>query len=147
TQLFNNGGTSVTSSSALGHVQLTTSMTNAQLTTPLNDGGSGQGQFTINGVTINFNASTDSIKNVLDRINASNAGVTASYDTLNNRFVLTNNVSGDIGVALQDVTGNFLAATGLSGGALQHGQNLLYSLNGGPQLVNQSNTITKTSSG
>ena len=146
-QLFNNASNSITSASALGHAQLTASMSGAQLDTPVTDGGSGQGQFIINGVTINYNASADSIKNVLDRINSSNAGVTATYDTLNNRFVLTNNVSGDIGIALQDVTGNFLAATGLSGGTLQHGQNLLYSLNGGPQLVNQSNTITQASSG
>jgi len=45
------------------------------------------------------------------------------------------------------VTGNFLAATGLSGGTLTHGQNLTYTLNGGPTLVSQSNTIDSTSSG
>jgi flagellar hook-associated protein 2 len=48
---------------------------------------------------------------------------------------------------MEDVTGNFLAATGLSGGTLAHGQNLTYTIDGGTQLVSQSNTITQVSSG
>jgi flagellar hook-associated protein 2 len=146
-QLYNNGSDSVTSASALGRVQLGGNMANADLATPITDGGSGQGEFTINGIAINYNASTDSIQNVLSRINSSGAGVTASYDSINNRFVMTNNTTGDVGIAMQDVTGNFVAATGLSGGTLQHGKNLLYTLNNGTQqLVSQSNTITSASS-
>jgi flagellar hook-associated protein 2 len=45
------------------------------------------------------------------------------------------------------VTGNFLAATGLASGTLVHGKNLLYTVNGGPQLSSQSNTIADTNSG
>jgi flagellar hook-associated protein 2 len=147
-QLYNNGTGSVTSASALGTVQLGGSMSAADLATAITDGGSGAGQFTINGVAINYNASSDSIQNVLDRINNSAAGVTAAYDPVNDRFTLTNKTTGDTGISMQDVTGNFLAATGLSGGTLQHGQNLLYTLNGGSQqLVSQSNTITPASSG
>ncbi|HEY1789935.1 MAG TPA: flagellar filament capping protein FliD [Verrucomicrobiae bacterium] len=146
-QLYNNGTDSVTSTSALGHVQTGVTMSNADLATPITDGGNGQGAFTINGVTINYNASSDSIQDVLNQINSSTAGVTASYDSINNRFVLTDNTTGDVGISMQDVTGNFLAATGLSGGTLQHGKNLLYTLNGGTQqLVSQSNTITSASS-
>jgi flagellar hook-associated protein 2 len=146
-QLYNNGTNSTTSTSALGHVQLGATMTNADLSTAITDGGSGQGKFTINGVAISYDASTDSIQNVLDSINSSAAGVTASYDTVNNRFELTDNTPGNVGISMQDVTGNFLAATGLSSGTLQGGQNLLYTLNGGTQeLVSQSNTITQESS-
>jgi flagellar hook-associated protein 2 len=62
--------------------------------------------------------------------------------------VLANNATGDMGISMQDVTGNLLAATGLSGGTLNHGKNLLYTLNGGSQqLVSQSNTIDSSSSG
>lgn len=50
-------------------------------------------------------------------------------------------------MALEDVTGNFLAATGLSGGTLDRGKDLLYTINGGGQLVSHSNTITADSSG
>ncbi len=146
-QLFNNGTDSVTSTSALGHVQLGRTMANSDLSTAITDGGSGQGAFTINGITINYNTSAESIQNVLSSINSSGAGVTASYDSINNRFVLTNNTTGDVGISAQDVTGNFLTATGLATGTLQHGTNLLYTLNGGSQqLVSQSNTITSASS-
>ena len=156
-QLFNNnealnsttGIHSITSSLALGHVQMSASLANANLQTTIQDDGSGQGAFTINGVAINYSASADSIQNVLDRITNSAAGVSASYDSLNNRFLLTDKTTGDMGIVMQDVAGkgNFLAATGLASGALQHGQNLLYTINDGPQLASQSNTISSASSG
>jgi flagellar hook-associated protein 2 len=146
-QLYNNNSGAVTSANALGHVNLTTNMSGSHLATTATDGGSGNGAFNVNGVTINYSSSNDSIQNVLDRINSSTAGVNASYDSLNNKFVLTNKITGDVGVAMNDVTGNFLAATGLPGGTLTHGKNLLYTLNGGQQLVSQSNTIDPTSSG
>jgi flagellar hook-associated protein 2 len=147
-QLYNNGTDSVSSASALGRVNATVNLSDSDLATAITDGGSGNGEFTINGVAINYDASSDSIQNILDRINSSAAGVTATYDTLNNRFTLTNNSTGDVGISMQDVTGNFLAATGLSSGTLTRGQNLLYTLNGGSQqLVSQSNTITQSSSG
>ncbi|HEY5296829.1 MAG TPA: flagellar filament capping protein FliD [Verrucomicrobiae bacterium] len=147
-QLYNNGTDSVSSAAALGRVNPTVTLSGSDLATAVTDGGSGNGEFTINGVAINYDGSSDSIQNILDRINSSSAGVTATYDTLNNRFTLTNNSTGDVGVSMQDVTGNFLAATGLSSGALTRGQNLLYTLNGGTQqLVSQSNTITQASSG
>jgi flagellar hook-associated protein 2 len=147
-RLSNNGGSSVTSSSALGSVRLSGAMTSANLATAVNDGGSGAGRFKVNGVEIAFNAGVDSISEMLKRINDSTAGVTASYDSANDRFLLTSKATGDIGIALEDVTGNFLAATGLlSGGSLQRGQDLLYTVNGGGQLSSRSNTITEASSG
>jgi len=151
-QLFNNNETgsttrSITSSLALGHIQATNNMSSANLQTAIVDDGTGNGAFTVNGVTINYNASTDSIQNVLDRITNSTAGVTASYDSLNNRFLLTDKATGDIGISIQDVAGNFAAATGLSTGTLQRGQNLLYTVNNGPQLVSQTNAIGAVSSG
>ncbi|HTV41920.1 MAG TPA: flagellar filament capping protein FliD [Candidatus Sulfotelmatobacter sp.] len=151
-QLYNNGTDSVTSSSALGHVQLGVTMTNADLSTAITNGttngtANSEGSFVINGVTINYDANSDSIQDVLNDINSSNAGVTASYDSIDNRFVLTNNTTGDVGISAQDVNGNFLQATGLASGTLQSGQNLLYTLNGGTQqLVSESNTISPASS-
>jgi flagellar hook-associated protein 2 len=153
-QLFNNNQTgttthTITSSLALGHIQVNAGMANAGLQTAIADDGAGQGAFTVNGVTINYNAGTDSIQNVLDRISNSTAGVNATYDSLNNRFLLTDKSTGDVGISIQDVAGkgNFAAATGLSSGTLQRGQNLLYTVNDGPQLVSQSNTIGAVSSG
>jgi flagellar hook-associated protein 2 len=66
---------------------------------------------------------------------------------LNDRVVLSNKSTGDLGVSLSDVTGNFLAATGLLSGSLERGKNLTYTINGGDPLVSQSNTITQESSG
>lgn len=146
-KLYNNGTGTVTSAGRLGSAQLAVALNQANLATAVSDGGSGAGAFTINGVTINFSATADSLQNVMDRINNSAAGVTASYDTVNDRLTLTSKATGDMGIALQDVTGNFLAATGLSGGALTRGQNLLYTINGGSQIVSQSNVITSASSG
>jgi flagellar hook-associated protein 2 len=113
----------------------------------MSDGGSGHGDFKINGVSIQYNVANDSLSNVLDRINNSTAGVTASYDASNDQIVLANKSTGDIGIGFEDVTGNFLAASGLSSGSLEHGKNLLYTINNGGQLISQSNTIGTASSG
>jgi flagellar hook-associated protein 2 len=145
--LYSNGTGSVTSLNTLAGININTNAAQANLATAITDGGNGQGAFKINGVTINYNASTDSINDILAAINNSEAGVTASYDGANNRFVLTNNNTGDLGMTLQDVTGNFLAATGLSSGTLQAGTNLQYSLNGSSTMTSESNTIDASSEG
>ena len=145
-KLHNNNTGTITSATQLGVVKMTGALSSANFATPIADGGSGTGEFRINGVSIMF-ATTDTVTAVLKRINDSAAGVTASFDTVNDRFVLANKVTGDIGVGLEDVSGNFLAATGLSGGTLSRGQNLFYTVDGGGQMVSQTNTITETSSG
>jgi flagellar hook-associated protein 2 len=147
TRLTNNGTNTVSSSSSVGGLRLTGKLSQANFGTALTDGGSGAGSFKINGVAISFNTATDSLTNVLDRINSSAAGVTANYDAVNDRLTLANKVTGDLGVAMEDVTGNFLAASGLSSGTLERGKNLIYKVNGGPDLVSQTNTITESSSG
>ncbi len=147
TQLYNNGTGSVTSLGALAGINVNADASQSNLSVAINDGGSGQGAFKINGVTINFDASTQSINDILSAINNSQAGVTATYDGANNRFVLTNNSTGNMGMTMQDVSGNFLAATGLSSGTLQAGVNLQYSLNGSPTRTSESNTIDASSAG
>jgi flagellar hook-associated protein 2 len=146
-KLANNGSGTVTSSSALGGIPLGATLSSTNLTTAITAGGDGTGNFTINGVSITYDLSKDSLQNVMDRVNNSDAGVTMSYDSKNDRFVLTNNTTGDIGVSLADGTGNFLQATGLTTGALVNGKNLLYTINGGDELSSTSNTITEDSSG
>jgi flagellar hook-associated protein 2 len=145
-KLYNNGTGTVASAYALGVVKSSATLTQAHFAVAVTDGGSGAGQFKINGVTFDYNASTDTVASVLARINNSTAGVTANYDAVNDRFMLTNKSTGDLGIALEDVTGNFLAASGLSGGTLNRGKNLLYTVNDGGPLVSQSNTITEASS-
>lgn len=142
---FNNSGT-VTSSTRLGSIKLNSVLSSANFSTTISDGGSGNGEFKINGVSIQFNASTDTVSDVISRINNSSAGVFAYYDSNSDRFILTNKLTGDRGIALEDVTGNFLEATKLlssSGGTLSRGNNLLYTVNGGDQQSSLSNTITE----
>src|SRR6185369_6559607 len=64
------------------------------------------------------------------------------YDRSHDQFQLTNNTTGDVGITLSDVTGNFLAATKFSSGTLSRGKDLLYSINGGDQWTSHSNTVT-----
>jgi flagellar hook-associated protein 2 len=146
-KLFNNGTGSITSSGSLGSVNRNAALASGNFTTAIDDGGAGAGAFTINGVEINFSATADTLNDVINRINDSDAGVTASYDQVNDRLFLTNKETGDVGVSVEDVTGNFAAATGLLGGTLARGKNLLYTVNGGGTLISQSNTITEESSG
>jgi len=147
-QLYANGNDTITSLTALAGININTTANQANLATAITDGGNGQGAFEINGVTINFDSSTDSVNDILQAINSSAAGVTASYDGANNRFVMTNNQTGNTGMTMQDVTGNFLAATGLSSGTLQAGDNLQYSMNGSNNtMTSESNTIDASSIG
>lgn len=146
-KLNNNGTGTITSTGKLGAIDQANLLSAANFSTAVSDGGSGAGSFKVNGVAIAFDVSTDSVADLVSRINDSDAGVTASYDAENDRFSLTNKRTGDVGIALEDVTGNFLAATGLTGGTLARGNNALYTINGGPQLISQSNTITDASSG
>jgi len=145
-KLNNNGTGAVASSAALGVVKQTAMLSSANFATTVSDGGSGAGEFKINGVSISFNASTDTVLDVIGRINNSAAGVTASYDRIHDQFQLTNNTTGDVGITLADVTGNFLAATKLSTGTLSRGKDLLYTINGGDPLTSHSNTVTSDSS-
>ncbi len=98
-------------------------------------------------MTINFDASTDSLQDVLNSINSSAANVMATYNSLNNSITLTNSNTGNTAITVKDVTGNFMAATGLSTGTFSAGTNLTYSVDNGPTITSLSNTITPQSSG
>jgi flagellar hook-associated protein 2 len=145
-KLSNNGTGTVSSLSSLGTIRASAKLNAGNFAAAVSDGGAGAGEFKINGVSIQFNAANDTATDVLARINASSAGVNAGYDAINDRFVITYKTTGDLGIGMEDVTGNFLAAAGLAGGTLNRGNDLLYSVNGGGQLVSQSNTITSSSS-
>jgi flagellar hook-associated protein 2 len=146
-KLYNNGTNAITSSGSLGSVSRIATLANGNFATAIADGGAGAGSFLINGVEITYSASADNLNNVISRINNSNAGVLATYDQVNDRLILTNKDTGDVGIHVEDVTGNFAAATGLTAGALEHGKNLLYTVNGGGTLVSESNVVTEESSG
>ena len=147
-RLANNGTATVSSSSALGALQLTAPIDSAGLRDAITAvDGSGAGSFQINGVNIDYNVTTDSLKTVLARINASTAGVTASYDAAADRVLLTNKTTGDTGVFVSESAGGLLGALGLAGGTLERGKNALYSVNDGPELASAGNTLSADTHG
>ena len=147
-RLSNNGTNELVSASSLGSVTPANALSSANFQTTVSDGGAGTGEFKINGVSIAFNASSDSVQNLMDRINASAAGVNMSYDRINDQFTLTNKVTGNLGVAVEDITGNFLAAAGLvTGSSFIAGNDALYTINGGSVLNSHSNSLTEETTG
>lgn len=143
------GATSVSSKSSLGSAGLNTVLASSRLDTAVTAGdGSGNGAFTVNGVTINYNTGTDTINTIIGKINASTAGVTASYDPANDSLSLVNKSTGDIGISVADTSGDLLSSLGLvSGATLNRGKNASYTVNGGPALTSTTNTLDATSHG
>ena len=78
------------------------------------------GSFKVNGETINVLGS-DSLNDVLGKINASDAGVTARYDADSDTVQIENDDFGDANITLTNDTSRFLRATKLNGAAVSRG--------------------------
>lgn len=93
------------------------------------------GTFSVNGNTVNVDATTDTFQDVLDKIGTATGGVvTASYDTVQNSVTLTNNsaVAGSQ-VTVSSGTSNFLKVAQLDQSATQPGPfNLNYITSNAP---------------
>lgn len=148
-QLFNNGTTQINSAAAVGVVNTSATIANANLRTAVTGvDGSGNGSFAINGVNFTYNINTDSVQSVMDRINASTAGVTASYDRLSDRFTLTNQSTGDLGVTVTEGANGLMAGLRLTTtSTLTRGVNALFRLNGGSTITSTSNTLDAAAHG
>jgi len=147
-QLANNGTGTIASSGKLGSASLTATLAESRLAGSLNADVDGNGSFSINGVTIDYNVNTDTLRGILTKINKSAAGVTATYDAANDRFLLTNNATGDTGIGANEVSGGLLDAMGLTGGStLQRGNDAKFTVNGGETITSKSNTLTSTAHG
>jgi flagellar hook-associated protein 2 len=143
-------GGALTSSTGVGVVQPAQLLNAAALATPLtsttNDGaGNLTGSFAVNGVSIAWNAGTDSVNDVIGRINSSSAGVTAQYNSATDALVLTNKTTGQAAMNLQDTTGNFLQAMNLqpdTTGAQALGTSASLTLNGKTTVTSPTNTFS-----
>lgn len=130
----------IDSAGNLGVVSLSAPLSSARLATAITSDGS----FQINGVTITYTLN-DSLSTIISRINSSAAGVTVSYDPLQDKLVLTSKTTGNTRMTLQDVSGNFLSATGLPSAPQTLGQNAVFTIstvNNGQPLSSPTNTIT-----
>jgi flagellar hook-associated protein 2 len=148
-RLSNNATDTTTSSGKLGSVAMAATLANADLSTPLSgQDASGNGSFTINGVSIAYNTGTSTVASVMSSINNSSAGVTASFDPTDDRMILTNNSTGDVGIGVADTIGNLMASLGLTtGSTFTHGLNATFTINGGAPATSQSNVLTAASTG
>lgn len=111
-------------------VQVTKPLNDANFATPITGDADGKGVFKINGVEISYDLTNDALNDVLNRINSSGAGVVASYNSIEDRLVLTNKTTGNAAIGLEDVTGNFLAAAKLVGASQTTGQNARITIDG-----------------
>lgn len=144
-RLGNNGTDAITSATALGTLKTGTPLASAGLRTAA---ASATGSFSINGVSISYDTATDSLTAVLNRITASTAGVTATYDATADRVVLTNKTTGDVGLAVSEGPGGLLAALGVTAtSGFSRGQNAEFTLNGGSTLTSTSNTLDAAAHG
>jgi len=156
-RLRNNGTATVVSTedptnlgvpvSGLGTASLSNTIANAGLNGTLS---AQSGTFKINGVELSYDSSSESLSAIITKINNSSAGVTASYDSVNDRMTLVNNVTGDIGFTVQDSSGNLMETLGLTtaaGASLQAGKDAIYTVNDGGTLYSRSNTLDSSSHG
>ena len=112
-----NNTTSITGTSGVGGLNQAAPLnsgTDANLITPVTSG-----IFTINGVQISVDAAGDNVASIIAKINASSAGVTASYNYATNQISLVNNATGPQSIVLGSSgdTSNFLSAVGLTSGS------------------------------
>jgi flagellar hook-associated protein 2 len=106
-------GTPITGSTALGVVRTTGTLNGAGLTSLTS---TTAGKLTINGIDISYDTTTDSLNTVLSRINASNAGVTATIDRAGDNIVLTSKTAGAQVIEIADKAGTLGAALHLAPG-------------------------------
>ncbi|MBI5834895.1 MAG: flagellar filament capping protein FliD [Armatimonadetes bacterium] len=111
---------------------------------------SGTGTFSINGVSIDYDTSTDSLNSIISRINTKVSTVVASYDSQTDKLVLASRQNGSLDVARSDTSGTFLQAVGLLGNSGDSravstlGQNSKVTVDGfnnGNPIYSTSNTV------
>jgi flagellar hook-associated protein 2 len=150
-RLNNNTTDSVTSSARLGSVSLSSPLVSSGLSGAFSGvDSSGNGSFTVNGVSIAYNVNTDSLSTVLGRINNSSAGVTASFNPTSDSVSLSNNSTGDTGIGISDTSGNLASVLGMtsaSGATFVHGANAVFTINGGSPITSASNDLTSAVTG
>ncbi|MFA7295980.1 MAG: flagellar filament capping protein FliD [Dehalococcoidia bacterium] len=138
------GTTTRTSTRSIAGVSTSAALEDSRLATAIS---TATGSFTVNGVTVEWDRTSDSLANVVSKINSAGAGVTASFDVLTDRLVLTSTTTGSSAITLADVSGNFLAATGVLAATQTTGQNASYKINSGTTQYASTNTVTDAVSG
>jgi flagellar hook-associated protein 2 len=132
-------GSTRTSQRGLAGVSRSADLVDARFATPLSQN---TGTFKVNGVEISYDGTSESLSNIMSKINTSDAGVPVTYDGFTDRLKVTSDSTGPLAVTFEDVDGNFLAASGLLAASQTMGANAAYSIDGGPTRYATSNTVT-----
>jgi len=141
------GATQSTNGSGSTTTRSTVNLGAVNIGSPLNaiDFGGGpisSGTFSINGIAFVVDATQDALTDVLNRINQSDAQVTATYDAASDSVQLASKVLGSRTIALASGTSNFLGVTNLIGAAQTAGMDSQFSVNGGPLQTRNGNTVS-----
>lgn len=131
------------STASLGMMKTDVALDNARLKTALTS--VTDGVFKINGVSISYDTTKDTLNDVLGRINKSTARVTAGYDPLADKVILQATETGSISISLEDTNGNLLAALGVLNATQELGNNARFTIaevNGGADIYSPANQVT-----
>jgi len=140
-----NGSTELRSRQPLGAINTGVKLENLNLQNGTITGGS----FSINGFSITIDPTADTLADIISRINASDAGVTASYDSTTDtlRFVAKDMGSRLIRFGGPSDTSNFLSVMNLSSATQTAGSDAVFKINGGAEQTRNSNTVTDAITG
>jgi flagellar hook-associated protein 2 len=124
-------------------IRLSSTLQDLSLATPLVLD-TGTHQFKINDVEFSF-SKDETLSAVINRINASEAGVTLSYSSITDKFTMTAKATGSGDrIVVSETNGNFLSALGLNGTEANtddtKGTNAILNING-QEVIRTSNTI------
>ncbi len=134
-----NGATAVTSTRHMGAVNVAKEMSAVNFA----GGAVTAGVFTINGIEISVDPATDGVMDVIQRINSSDAGVTASYDSSTDTIRVVSKTLGSrtISFGRAGDTSNFLAIMNLDTAVQTAGRDSQFTVNGGPVQTRNTNEV------
>ncbi|MGC9054779.1 MAG: flagellar filament capping protein FliD [Candidatus Hydrogenedens sp.] len=140
-----NGSTELRSRQPLGAINTGVKLQDLNLQNGAITGGS----FSINGFSITIDPTSDTLADIISRINASDAGVTASYDSLTDtlRFVARDMGSRLIRFGGTSDTSNFLSVMNLTSASQTAGSDAIFKINGGAEETRNSNVVTDAITG
>lgn len=130
-----NGNTGIQSDVLLSKANFDTTLTSTT-----------NGSFKINGVTITYNTDTDTLDNVISRINSSTANVNAFYDSSLDKMIIKSKATGSTDtITLSDVSGNLMSVLKLSGATATAGTDANFTINSSAasdEITKSTNTFT-----
>lgn len=134
------GATTVSSTRNLGAVSTTEALNTANLS----GGALTAGTFSVNGVAITVDPTSDTILDVIGAINESEAGVTASYDTASDTIRVVSNTLGSPTIRFGSVgdTSNFLDRVNLDTAVQTAGVDAQFTVNGGAVQTRNTNSVS-----